>query len=131
MKKNRIPISLIIFALIIIFLADSGNLPRVIRQLYDFPNGDKIGHFFLMGLLSYTLNQAALSTRNSSSNKKRNDRDLNLGRLIWTVSLSLAFFVTFEEISQIYFPHRTFSLSDLAVNYLGIALFAWIAWKRR
>ena len=41
----------LIFCVAVIVLADSGNLPRPIRVIYDFPNGDKLGHFILFGAL--------------------------------------------------------------------------------
>ena len=117
MNKKWISVSLVIFTLLIVFLADSGNLPRFIRDLYDFPYGDKVGHFLLMGLLSYALNRTTLA---SNVDKKP-------ASVIWAVSLSLAFFVTLEELSQQFFSRRTFSLLDLAFSYAGIAFFGWLA----
>ena len=130
MKKYWLPLSLIAFFLLIVFLADSGNLPRPIRKLYDFPYGDKLGHFLLMGLLSYVLNRTAILARQSSHQAERNAPDLNLVRVLLTVSLLLAFFITLEEFSQQLFPRRTFSLSDLIAGYAGIIFFAWLALKR-
>jgi len=119
MKKNWFAILLVIFALVIVVLADSGHLPRSIRNLYDFPCGDKVGHFLLMGLLSYVLNRTALASR----------ANLKPATLIWIVSLTLAFFVTLEELSQQFFPRRTFSLLDLLCSYAGIVFFGWLAWR--
>ncbi len=130
MKKYWLSFSLIAFFLLIVFLADSGNLPRSIRKLYDFPYGDKLGHFLLTGLLSYVLNKRAILTRQSAHQAERNASDLNLARVLLTVSLLLAFFITLEEFSQQLFPIRTFSLSDLVAGYAGIAFFAWLALKR-
>jgi VanZ family protein len=118
MKKKWISTFLVIFALLIVILADSGNLPRAIKNLYDFPNGDKIGHFLLMGLLGFVLNWTALAS----------DVDKKPASVVWAVSLPLSFFVTLEEISQKFFPHRTFSLLDLLFGYAGIAFFAWLAY---
>ena len=47
-----------LFIAAIIVLADQGRLPGIIAALYDFPNGDKVGHFFLMGGLSLLVNLA-------------------------------------------------------------------------
>ena len=121
MKKYWASISLVVFALLIVILANSGDLPRFISNLYDFPYGDKVGHFLLMGLLSYTLNRAALAAR----------EDMRPASVIWAVSLTLAFFVTLEELSQQFFPRRTFSLLDLAFSYAGIAFFGWLAGRRK
>ena len=118
MRKNWFTIFFVICALLIIILADSGNLPRPIKDLYDFPYGDKVGHFLLMGLLSFFLNRTALAS--FSSHKPAS--------VILAVSLSLALFVSLEELSQQFLPTRTFSLTDLAVNYMGITFFAWVVW---
>ncbi len=127
MKKNWLTIALVIFTLLIVILADSGKLPRFIRALYDFPYGDKVGHFLLMGFLSYALNWTALTAYISKREEKRDNLDLNLGSVIWTMSLFLAFFVTLEELSQQFFLKRTFSLCDLIFSYAGIAFFGWLA----
>ncbi len=82
-----------------------------------------------MGLLSYSLNRTAITSHLTLQKTKRNSRDLNLPRVLWTVNLSLAFFITLEELSQHFFPKRTFSLIDLAFSYAGIAFFAWLAIK--
>ncbi|MCI0392915.1 MAG: hypothetical protein MOB07_29640 [Acidobacteria bacterium] len=36
--------------------ADNGALPGFVRALYSFPGGDKVGHFPLMGALSWLIN---------------------------------------------------------------------------
>ena len=36
-----------LFIIAIIVLADKNALPPFIRAIYDFPNGDKVGHFIL------------------------------------------------------------------------------------
>ena len=117
MKKKWLSIFPILIVLLIVILADSGNLPKIVRDLYDFPYGDKIGHFMLMGLLNYALVRVFLVSR----------ADLKPARVIWTVSLAVAFFVTLEELSQQFFPRRTFSLLDLFFDYTGIAFFGWLA----
>ncbi len=120
MKKYQISLLLIIFVFFIIFLVDSGNLPRFLARVYDIPFGDKVGHFILMGLLSFSLNDTALASQIT-------DLDVKPATLVWAVSLTLAFFVTLEELSQKLFPHRAFSLLDLAFDYAGIAFFGWLA----
>ncbi len=71
-----------------------------------------------MGLLSLVLNWTALVSR----------VDKKPASVVWAVSLTLTFFVTLEELSQKFFPRRTFSLLDLLFSYAGIALFAWLAY---
>jgi polysaccharide biosynthesis protein VpsQ len=127
MRKNWVSILLVIFSLLIVILADSGNLPRAIKNLYNFPNGDKIGHFLLMGLLSFVLNWTALVSSTPAPEAERSGVDKKPATVIWAVSLTLSFFVTLEEFSQIFFRRRTFSLLDLLFSLAGIVLFAWLA----
>ncbi len=117
MKPNWSSFLLVFFLLTIVFFANTGLLPDSIKQLYDFPYGDKFGHFLLMGLANFILNWMALVSRPIPEPAP----------VILRVSLIFAFFVTLEEFSQQFFPRRTFSLLDLGFSYAGIALAAfWI-----
>jgi hypothetical protein len=72
-----------LFALLILLIvigADADRLPRLVQYVYDFPGGDKAGHFFLFGILSFLLNKSALNLFP--------ERDP--ARLVPTVSLLLA-----------------------------------------
>jgi VanZ family protein len=113
---------LFILCVSIIVLADSGNLPRPIRALYDFPNGDKLGHFLLFGILTFFLTRACLSAFPS---KSRSWMALSIG-------LILALLIGLEEFSQKLFSTRSFDLIDLLASYAGIVTFALLAvyWKR-
>lgn len=102
----------------IVILANTGHLPHAIRQLYDFPYGDKLGHFLLMGLLSFVLNWTALASHPIPKPVS----------VILRVSLIFAFVVSLEEFSQQLFPRRTFSLLDLVFSYAGIASSALLVW---
>jgi polysaccharide biosynthesis protein VpsQ len=104
--------ALAILALIaIILLADQGRLPDFITSLYAFPDGDKVGHFCLMGAVSFCVN-LGLSGRRIFFRGMR----LPLG------SLLVALAITLEECSQLRFPARTFDLLDLSASLLGIGL---------
>ncbi|MBI3175472.1 MAG: VanZ family protein [Chloroflexi bacterium] len=109
-----------IFIVIVIILADMGTLPGLIRSLYDFPNGDKLGHFILYGILSLLLN-LAFTLRPG----------LNLLRTILTVSLTLAALIGLEEWSQSLFGSRTMDIVDLLASYAGVAVAALTAWQVR
>lgn len=109
-----------IFIVIVIILADMGTLPGLIRSLYDFPNGDKLGHFILYGILSLLLN-LAFTLRPG----------LNLLRTILTVSLTLAALIGLEEWSQSLFGSRTMDIVDLLASYAGVAVAALVAWQVR
>ncbi len=106
------------FILAVIVGADMGILPGAIHRLYDFPNGDKVGHFVLFGLLSLILNLTFLARPRADSR-----------RLTLTVSLVLFLLVGLEEWSQSLFALRTVDIIDLLASYTGIAAFAWLAWR--
>jgi VanZ family protein len=108
-----------VFIIAIIVLADMGNLPHFISVIYDFPNGDKLGHFILFGLLDFFLTRAFLSSFPFRSR-------------IWvtlSIGLTLALFVTLEEFSQKFFSTRTFDLIDLLASILGVIVGGWVAFK--
>lgn len=108
-----------IFIVAIIILADNGSLPPFIRALYDFPNGDKLGHFILFGLLNFFITYTFLSALPS---KPRSWVTLSVG-------LTLALGIALEEYSQRYFSTRTFDLIDLLASYLGLIVGGWTAYK--
>lgn len=109
-----------VFIVIVIALADA-NLLGFLRRLYDFPNGDKMGHLVLFGILSFLVNRTAL----------RLPRLKNRARTVTAATLLLALLIGLEEWSQRWFPNRTSDWVDLACSYLGVALGAWIAFKSR
>lgn len=47
-----------LFGLLVAIVIGAGNgaLPRFVQSLYAFPGGDKVGHFLLMGALSWLIN---------------------------------------------------------------------------
>ncbi|GAB4499563.1 MAG: hypothetical protein OHK003_15920 [Anaerolineales bacterium] len=105
-----------LFIIAVIALADLDALPSFIRQIYDFPNGDKVGHLILFGLLDFFLTSAFLSRFT-----------LNRGRVALSVGLILAFAIALEEFSQQFFSARTFDLLDLTVSYVGLLIGGWAA----
>jgi VanZ family protein len=102
----------------IIALADSGRMPDFLVNLYHFPNGDKVGHFILIGILSLLVNSGALSLFPSTNPK----------RLVIVTNFVLALLLGIEEWSQQFFPNRQASLFDLLSSLAGIAFFAWLTW---
>ena len=107
------------FIIGLIVLADADLLPDFINAIYDFPNGDKVGHFVLYGLLNIFITRAFLSSLPS-----RRGSWVTL-----SVGLILALFVALEELSQMFFSARTFSLLDLTASLLGIIVGGWVANK--
>jgi len=107
-----------IFIIAVIVMADMGTLPGLIRGVYDFPNGDKLGHFILYGILSLLLN-LAFTLRPG----------LNLTRTILTVSLVLSALIGLEEWSQSLFAdNRSMDIVDLLASYAGVTSAALTAW---
>lgn len=107
------------FIIGLIVLADADLLPDFINAIYDFPNGDKVGHFVLYGLLNFFITRAFLSSLPTRRG----------GWVTLSVGLILALFVALEEFSQKYFASRTFSLLDLTASFLGIVIGGWVAYK--
>lgn len=75
-----------------------------------------MGHFILMGVLSFLVNLTLQGARRSIFS-----REVLLGSLIVTM------FVVLEELTQIFIPSRTFSLVDLLFDFLGIYSFGRLA----
>ena len=117
-----ISVFFLIFIISVIVLADNGSLPHSIRAIYDFPNGDKLGHFILFGLLNFFITRAYLT---SFPSKPRT-------WAVLSIDLILAVFIGFEEWSQKFFPNRTSDIVDLLASYAGLVTFGFLAmlWKR-
>lgn len=97
----------------IVVAADRGALPAaLVDGIYQIPYGDKVGHFLLMAPLALLADLAAPGKR--------------FGRLP-AGSAVVALLVTAEEISQAFFPHRTFSGADLAASLAGVVVGARLA----
>jgi len=108
-----------LFILWVIVNADQGTLPPFIKAVYDFPNGDRVGHFILFGLLNFFLCQTFLRALPNRSPKL----------VALSTGLVLAVLIGVEEFSQRYFSTRTFDLIDLSMSYLGLIVGGWIALK--
>ena len=103
----------------LIVFADADLLPDFVNAIYDFPNGDKVGHFVLYGLLNFFITRAFLSSLPTRRG----------GWVTLSVGLILALFIALEEFSQKYFASRTFSYSDLFASFLGVIVGGWVAYK--
>jgi VanZ family protein len=111
-----------LFILAIVLAANTGRFPSLLKSFYNFPGGDKAGHFILFGILSFLLNKSALTLFPKQKP----------ARLVLTISLLLSIVIGLEEWSQSLFPARTMSLSDLIASYGGVAVFALLAyWTNR
>ncbi len=96
---------------VIVVLADRGELPDSVSLVRRLPFGDALCHFLLVGGLAFLVN---LSLR---------ARRFRLWRLsILAGSVVVGVVVTLEEASQAFLPQRTFSWLDLFADYAGIAV---------
>ncbi|MDN3652302.1 VanZ family protein [Thalassotalea ponticola] len=102
---------MLIFIIGLLFMANTGQDNVFFQLKRDLPFGDKIGHFMLFGGLAMLANFAV--------------RFRHVAGFTWLQYGSVAVLAlsTLEEFSQIFITTRTFSLYDLAANFLGISLF--------
>lgn len=100
----------------IIYMADHKEFESIFAPIKVIPYHDKMGHFFLMGLLSFVVNMSFRRTRVKISSVR-----------ILKGSLIVAFFVTLEEFSQLFISFRSFDAGDLLFDYLGIFIFGELA----
>lgn len=107
-----ISVLFLIFVIAIVVLADANELPVFIKQLYDFPYGDKAGHFILFGLLSFFISLSAIHAL------PKHDPKL----VCFVIALILTLLMGAEEFSQRYFSNRTFDLLDLLASLIGICV---------
>jgi hypothetical protein len=95
----------------IVAAADRGALPPIIKRLYAWPGGDKVGHVALLAGLTFLVDLVLRG------------RQVRLGAVAPQLgSLLVAVGITAEEASQAFFPGRTLSAADLACSYLGVYL---------
>ena len=114
-------IMFIILLLSIILIANIGLGPVVFTFLKYIPGGDKTGHFFLIGLLSFFVN---LSTGAKTTRLK--------SLTVLKGSLIVSALVTLEEVTQLFLKHRGFDLMDLFFDAAGIFVFGRLAkWLTR
>ena len=113
MDKLMKGITIVFFLFIawIIFSADTGRSNVFFEIVNEIPYGDKFGHFFLFGLLTFLLNVALRFKR---------WKKLPLGTALVSV------FVTLEELSQMFFSNRTMDWADLMADGFGIFFFTYI-----
>ena len=100
-----------VFIVWIIYLANTGGSSIFFDFVRSIPNGDKLGHIGLFGLLTLL---SIIGFRFKSVSVAR-------FRVYYGVGIVLSF-VILEELSQVFIPSRTFDLVDMLANIVGIAL---------
>ena len=106
------------FIILIVVLADAGKL-GFLGVVYEFPYGDKVGHFVLFGMLAFLLDLTFFQALPHADRK----------RVTVIIGLILALLIGLEEFSQKFIPLRTFSLFDLSASYMGVIFFSWVSLK--
>ena len=115
MKAKAAALLFFLFLLFVIWAADTGNMPSLFRAMYDFPNGDRVGHVVLYGILSFLLSLAF-------------PRAVHLFRFSLPIAIiALLLFSAAEECSQSLFSSRTADAIDLVCSCTGIFLGYWAA----
>ncbi len=106
------------FIVWIIVMADSGAENMLFDLAKSVPQGDKLAHLGLYGLLTALLNIAL------------NFRVLTIKNYAvqWGAVLVLTF-ALLEEMSQYFFPNRTLDIKDVIADVIGVMLFSYVSCK--
>lgn len=115
MKWKFTALALVLAFIGLVISADTGRMPGLLKAVYDFPGGDKVGHVVIYGALAFALAVGF-------------SRSIRIGRIALPISvLALIAVTVVEEFSQSQFSTRTFDLLDLTCSLAGIALGAFAA----
>lgn len=90
---------------------DSG----ILQMVHSVPFGDKVAHFFVIGLLAFFAN--ILFDRRTT--------DFFITPVLMG-SLLVFTFATVDEVAQMFFEHRNCEFLDFVANYAGIYVFTKI-----
>ncbi|MEE3329981.1 MAG: VanZ family protein [Myxococcota bacterium] len=128
-SRRLLVVATVLFGLALIgvvALANSGSATAgLLSIVQNIPGRDKTVHFLLMGTMALLLNLCWRAER------------WQMGPVpVLKGSIVVAVVVTLEEFSQLFVPLRSFSLEDLAYDYLGIFLMGqcasfYVAWTNR
>ncbi|WOH36777.1 VanZ family protein [Thalassotalea fonticola] len=103
------------FLCVVLFMANTGQQSIVMDIKNSLPYGDKVGHIFMYGSLTFLANYAF---------KFRYFGNIKMNQY---GAVLVLLFSTSEEFSQIFIATRTFSLFDLTANLTGIAVFTLLS----
>ena len=123
MKANRLriilPLGFFLFISFIIYLADTADYNFAFRVIGSIPNGDKLMHGLLYGVMALLLNYGL-----NFKNKKIFGFNMQIGAII------VLTFAGLEEITQYWLPSRTCDFFDFVADVVGVVLFSFIEWGR-
>lgn len=112
-----LPLGFFLFIGFIIYLADTANYNFAFRVIGTIPNGDKLMHGLLYGIMALLLNYGL-----NFKSYKLLGFNLQLGALIVLI------FAGVEETTQYWLPSRTCDVLDFVADTIGVILFS--LWKR-
>lgn len=101
----------------IIILADRGLAAGYFGFLYNYPGGDALAHFLILGTLTFLVTYAF------PKSKMMGQQQLPLAPLI------ILTLITIEELSQGFIPGRTLSIIDWLANFSGIMVGGYSGWR--
>lgn len=111
LKRIFLPTAFFAFLVLIIYQADTAHYNFAFKMVGRIPYGDKIGHIVLYGIMAFLLNYGF---------EGKKWFKIQIGSLIVLV------FSILEEISQAYFPSRSFDLADIMASIVGIIIFTFL-----
>lgn len=111
LKRIFLPTAFFAFLVLIIYQADTAHYNFAFKMVGRIPYGDKIGHIVLYGIMAFLLNYGFEGEKWFK---------IQIGSIIVLV------FSILEEISQAYFPSRSFDLSDIMASIVGIIIFTFL-----
>ena len=133
-----LPLSFFIFISYIIFLADTADYNFAFRVVGHIPQGDKICHALLYGMMAFFLNyglgfrRVRLPTHLQPSYGMKALSVFRvkgaLANAPYAGSVIVLVFAAIEECSQYWIPSRTFDLWDLLADFVGVLLFS--LWRK-
>ena len=113
-----LPLSFFLFISFIIYLADTANYNFAFRMIGNIPNGDKLMHGLLYGVMALLLNYGL-----NFKSKKIFEFNMQIGAII------VLTFAGLEEITQYWLPSRTCDVFDFVADVVGVVLFS--LWSKK
>lgn len=135
MIANRLriilPLGFFLFIAFIIYLADTADYNFAFRVIGQIPNGDKVMHGLLYGVMALLLNYGlkfSIEVRCPLFHYTPLHKIVDTRPLVF-MQLGAIIVLTFaglEEISQYWLPSRTCDVFDFVADTVGVILFSLI-----
>ena len=110
-----LPLSFFLFISFIIYLADTADYNFAFRVIGSIPNGDKLMHGLLYGVMALLLNYGL-----NFKSKKIFGFNMQVGAIV------VLTFAGLEEITQYWLPSRTCDIFDFVADMVGVTLFSFL-----